>query len=248
MIAALVAAMLAASAGDGASAYEGLAYARRGDTLLYREQHYIDGATRIVLYRCADGAAFARKRVDASASTVAPDFELVDARIAYREGAARDGDARLVFVERDGKRVETRLAAPADGIVDTGFDAYLRANWDALARGALPTIPFLVPSEQRFLPFRVRRLGEDAARGETRFRLTLAAWYGFLAPAMDVTYDSATRQLRRYTGLTPIRDAGGDNLDVRIEFPAELVRADIDAGAVDAARNEPLTGRCDLRQ
>ena len=247
VIAALVAAALAAGDG-GIVAYEGLAYARRGDALLYREQHYVDGAQRLVVYRCADGAAFARKRVDASTSAVAPDFELVDARLAYREGAARDGDARDVFVERAGKRVATRLAAPADGVVDAGFDAYLREHFDAIAHGEATTIPFLVPSEQRFLPFRVRRLDADAAGGETRFRLSLAAWYGFLAPAMDVTYDTATRELRRYAGLTPIRDADGDNLDVRIEFPRERVRRGVDAADVEAARGEALTGRCDLAQ
>ena len=247
MIAALLAAALAAG-GDDILAYEGLAYARRGDALLYREQHYVDGAQRLVVYRCADGAAFARKRVDAAASPFAPDFDLVDARLSYREGATRDGDVREVFVERGGARTATRLSPPADGVVDAGFDAYLRAHWDALARGEATTIPFLVPSEQRFLPFRVRRLDTDAARGETRFRLTLAAWYGFLAPAMDVTYDSATRELRRYAGLTPIRDAGGDNLDVRIEFPPGRARRGVNAADVEAARGEPLDGRCDLRQ
>lgn len=242
--------MLAASPTGDASAYEGLAYARRGDTLLYREQHYLSGggATRLVVYRCADGTAFARKRVNAAASPVAPDFELVDARLPYREGATRTDDAHEVFVELRGKHTATRLAAPADGVVDAGFDRYLHEHWDALAAGALPTIPFLVPSEQRFLPFRVRRLAVDTARGETRFRLTLSAWYGFLAPSMDVTYDTATRELRRYTGLTPIRDTDGNNLDVRIEFPADRARRGVAAGEIDAALAEPLTGRCDLRQ
>lgn len=248
--AAWLAAALAAAPDGAASAYEGLAYARRGNALLYREQHYLydGGATRLVVYRCADGAAFARKRVNATGSPTAPDFELVDARLPYREGATRASAGRDVFVEWRGKRAATRVAEPADGVVDAGFDRYLREHWDALVGGALPTIPFLVPSEQRFLPFRVRRLGDDAARGETRFRLTLSAWYGFLVPSMDVTYDTATRQLRHYTGLTPIRDADGDNLDVRIAFPADRVRREVAASEIDTALAEPLTGRCDLRQ
>lgn len=249
VVAALFAAVLAAPAGD-AYAYEGLAYARRGDALLYREQHWVsDGETkRVVLYRCPDGAAFARKQVDATASAIAPDFELVDARIGYREGAQRIGAERNVYVEQRGKRTATRLVPPPDGVVDAGFDRYLREHWDALVGGEQPVIPFLVPSEQRFLPFKVRRLTDATARGETRFRLTLSAWYGFLAPSMDVTYDAATRELRRYTGLTPVRDAGGDNLDVRIEFPADRVRRGVDANEVAAALGEPLSGRCDLAQ
>jgi hypothetical protein len=54
--------------------------------------------------------------------------------------------------------------------------------------------------------------------------------------------------LRHYTGLTPIRDADGGNLDVRIAFPADRVRRDVAASEIDAALAEPLTGRCDLRQ
>lgn len=41
---------------------------------------------RIVVYSCAGGAAFARKTVETGRTPQAPDFELFDARLAYREG------------------------------------------------------------------------------------------------------------------------------------------------------------------
>ncbi|WP_373848279.1 hypothetical protein, partial [Achromobacter insuavis] len=47
--------------------YLGYAYAPHGGAERYREEHWVvrDGArqTRLVLYRCPDGAAFARKWV-----------------------------------------------------------------------------------------------------------------------------------------------------------------------------------------
>ena len=250
--AALVIAALAAAAVDDLRAYEGLARSRRDDTPLYLEQHWLwrdgDVEQRLVIYRCTDGHAFARKHVRAVGASQAPAFELVDARLAYSEGASGTGARREVYVERDGKRRTVTLDVPADGIIDAGFDRFLVAQWDALARGETPVIPFLVPSEQRFYPFRVRRLSDDAARGETRFRLSLSAWYGFLAPAMDVTYDRTTRELRHYAGLSNIRDVDGENLDVRIDFPADRVRrSGVDASEIDAADAEPLTGRCPLR-
>ena len=61
--------------------YTGNAYDRAGK-LLYREQHLIwtrDGqARRLVVYRCPDGSAFARKHLRVVDDPAAPDFRLRD--------------------------------------------------------------------------------------------------------------------------------------------------------------------------
>ena len=44
------------------------------------------------------------------------------------------------------------------------------------------------------------------------FRLSLASWYGFALPHIDVGYDVQTHELREYRGLSNIRDAAGHNL------------------------------------
>lgn len=234
------------------SGYLGRAYDAQGEVLLYTEQHYLvpdGGATRrLVLYRCADGAPFARKWVQGDLDDTMPAFELRDARRGYREGVHEVAAGMRVYAQAAAEAPERRaeLVPPADGVIDAGFDAFVRRHWEALAAGTALPLHFLVPSELRFLPFRVRRVAVGAPDSAT-FRLSLGTWYGFMAPHIDVSYDAATRRLARFSGLSNIRDARGDNLQVRIEFPPTERRDQVDPTEVAAARAAPLVGRCGLR-
>ena len=81
---------------------EGLARAPGGGALLYREQHWLrlrEGRPleRLVLYRCPNGVAFARKQVDYRGSAPAPAFALEDARSGYREGLRRTGPRTVLY-------------------------------------------------------------------------------------------------------------------------------------------------------
>ena len=57
--------------------YEGYAYAEKGDRLLYRESHWLytaDGVGQhLIVYRCANGEPFGRKRVDTSSGAATPE-------------------------------------------------------------------------------------------------------------------------------------------------------------------------------
>lgn len=215
--------------------------------LLFREQHLIrsDGGRpleRVVLYRCPGGVAFARKRVDYRASRNAPEFALVDAR-GYREGLRRDGDRALVW---SGSKPERALVKAAAALVaDAGFDEFLRAHWDALLAGRAQTLAFVVPAFGRSLPFQVRSLGGGELDGVAvqRFRLKLDGLLGVVGPSMEVAYASADQRLRRFDGLTNLRDDRGGQLHARIDF-ALPAHAATDA-AWRAALATPLT-RCKL--
>lgn len=218
------------------------------ERLLYREDHLIrrDGVQplqRVVLYRCPDGTAFARKQVDYRESRTAPAFGLIDARDGYREGLRRTDGTVSVY---SGKR-----SAPLqDGtgatmlVADAGFDEFLRNQWDALlAQGTLP-IRFAVPAHARDLKFNVRSLGEgriDGAPVQT-FQLKLGGLLALVSPRIDVAY-AEDRSLRRYTGLANIRSDAGKPLEVRIDFtrPPQAVPAARWQAALDA----PLA-RCKL--
>jgi hypothetical protein len=234
------------------SHYEGTAFDARGRAL-YSESHWLreeaGARSRLVLYRCPDGTPFARKRVSESLALQAPDFALEDGRSAYREGVRHvDGAHREVFVRpRDGgAERRAALAAGPDTVIDAGFDAFIRAHWDALAPHEEIGLDFLVPSRLGTIGFVARRLADDALDGRPvrRFRLELGAWYAFATPAIDVAYDADTRRLREYRGIANIRDDHGRNLTVRIDFPRAA--ADSDARAFDTALGAPLDGRCTL--
>lgn len=223
----------------GLLAMDGDARSPDRSRLLYREHHLIrqDGdrpLERLVLYRCPDGRAFARKRIDYRASALAPDFELVDAR-GHREGLRREGGRVLVWSGDDAPRA---LSAPGTPLVaDAGFDEYLRRHWTAATSGRPQRIAFAVPAYGRSLSFKVRGQPPRDVAAPHRFELRLDGVLGRLAPAIRVEYDDQ-RRLRRFVGLTNIRDARGDQVEAEIVF-AGSPRA-VDPAAWQAASGTPL--------
>ncbi|MDR3387132.1 MAG: hypothetical protein P4L92_08785 [Rudaea sp.] len=237
-----------ASCLGAAQRYNGDAYDLDSGALLYRESHYLFAADataqHLVLYRCADGRPFARKLLRDDGNAQAPDFDMADARIDYREGVRRRGDKREVYVQRSLETPEQAelLAMPADGVIDAGFDEYVRRHWDALAAGATLTLPFLVPSKRLFYSFKLAKVENAVNPSLLTIRLSLGAWYAFLLPHIDVAYDRASRRLLNYSGVSNIRDDARKNYNVRIEFPIAPVPATSEQVAAAAA--EALTGSC----
>ncbi len=212
--------------------------------LLYRESHFIRTGARSerwVAYRCPDGAAFARKHVQGGSA--APAFALEDGR-GYAEGLHAGSGTRTAYAGGDGDRSERSVRVPADGVADAGFDAAVRANWDALMRGQALRLHFLVPSRHRFYPLRVQRAGSLDWRGipAERLRMRLDSWFGFAVPEVRLVYARDDRRLLEFAGTGNIRDARGGNPQVRIAFEPRA-RA-VDDAQVAALRGDPLRGRC----
>jgi len=238
-----------------AQAYQGYAYASGEHRLLYQETHWLYSAggseRRLVLYSCPDGEPFERKNVDTAPGAITPDIDLFDARNGYHEGVRTRDGRREVFQQVNAQAPERHaaLASPPNAVIDAGFDAFVRAHWDALSAGGMSPVPFLVPSELGYLNFSARLLrDEDARDGQLRwFRLSLASWYGFVLPHIDIAYDKRTQQLREYKGVSNIRDRKGRNLNVLIQFPPSERRTDVSDAEVDRAMHRPLTGRCVLQ-
>jgi hypothetical protein len=237
--------------------YQGYAYAVRDHRLLYREAHWLyseDGIEhRLVLYSCPDGEPFVRKRVNAAPGAATPDVDLFDARVGYREGVRTLDGRREVFAQADARSPERRASLPSppppNAVIDAGFDAFVREHWDALSGSGVSPVPFLVPSELRYLDFSARMLRDEAAAGgELRwFRLQLASWYGFALPHIDVAYDKQAHELREYSGVSNIRDGGGRNVSVTIRFPPGERRNDVAPADVERAAEQPLSGHCMLQ-
>jgi hypothetical protein len=223
--------------------------------MLYTESHWISGipdhGKRLILFNCPDGKAFARKRIEDSGEALAPLFELVDNRFGYREGVriAANGK-REVFVRRSHRQPEQTalLESVPQLVIDAGFDAFILRQWDELVAGKGQAVEFLLPSRLRSYAFVVSRLGSERIDGVAvqRFRLQLDAWFGFALPSIEMAYDSKTRAIREYTGVSNIRDSKGNNLRVRIEFPPAARSLDSDPMMMAAAAAAELDGQCEL--
>ena len=238
--------LLALLAGTGEAAaierYEGMAFAKKGGNLLYYESHWIqDAGQRLVLYRCPNGAAFARKNVNGAG--IAPDFDLLDGRDGYREGVRTRNGRREVYVQPlAGVAEKNKPLAQANGqVIDAGFDAYVRTHWDTLGQPKSGGIRFLVPSRLETLDFKLSPLASDG--GTRRYRLALDAWYAGALPSLVLTYDAKDRRLMRFEGIGNIRDAAGNYPAVRIEFPATKRGTATRAELLKATR-APLVSGC----
>lgn len=229
----------------------GKAYASDG-RLLYSESHWLfddpAGPSRVVLYRCPDGQPFARKVVGREGPAQAPDFELVEQPLGYREGVRSTAAGRQVFVQRGAQARERSapLAASPAPVADAGFDAYIQRHWDVLGEHAT-SVSFLLPSRLRTYEVRIQRIADQSIDGRAArtYRISLASWFGFVLPHVDASYDAASHQLLRLNGLGNIRGANGRNLDVRVDFaPAD--RDPDRLAAAQAALGDRLDGRCEL--
>ena len=222
--------------------------------LLYTEDHLLRHQDqqlrqRLVVYRCADGTAFARKRVDYAASALAPAFHFEDVRLGYREGLRRIGDEAQLWVQSpagDDERNAT-LEAGAGLVADAGFDEFIRRQWQPLLAGETVPLEFAVPSRLDSYGFTVRRRGSGEAAGEGAeiFRLRLGGLFGLLAPHIDVAYGRESRRLLWFQGLSNLRDdQGDDQLQARIDFPRPAQPAD--EARWQAMASEPLSA-CRVR-
>lgn len=178
-----------------------------------------------VRYLDTDGEEFARKRVDYRPDPVRPDFLLEDRRSGYLEGleALDDGsvEVRHRGVGEDEASV-TRAEPPDDLVADAGFDIRMTRDFDRLLDGESVRLPFLVPSRGDWYEFRATPVEQTEVLGEPALvvRMELSGWVGrLLTSPIDVSYHRETRALLRYEGVSNIRDAEGESLEVRIDFP-----------------------------
>jgi hypothetical protein len=136
------------------------------------------------------------------------------------------------------------LAAASPLVADAGFDEFVREHWDSLERGTVSKVPFVVPSLQQSVNFRVRKVDETRLDGDVAsvIRLSLAGPLGWFVPDIDVSYRKHDRRLLRYRGTTNIRDTAGELLKAQIDFP-DTART---IGPVDLAalRALPLVKSC----
>jgi hypothetical protein len=231
--------------------YEGRAYASGSNAFAYGETNWlfddvVGVRTRLVLYRCANGAPFARKLVRDRGNDVAPDFDFVDARDGYTEGVHSEGGQRTVFVrQRAGDPLQQKtIDLGPDAVVDAGFDALIRQRWEHLTREGFLSGSFLVPGRLEFLPVKITRQPNGAHDGLLRMRLQLDRWYGFALPKMQITYREADLWLDEFEGISNIRDASLQRASVRIEFPESARSTAVSQEEIDTALHAQLTRSC----
>lgn len=243
-----------ALADESYRSYDGAAVDYDTGAPIYDESHYlrlVDGqlAERVVLYKCPQGAAFARKRMRTDGEELRPLFELEDARIGYREGLREAAGKLEVYFQAgaEAKEESEPLVIPEELVADAGFDAFVRKHWAELTADETVKFDFLVPSRLEYMSFKVKRLRSETEAGEAAevFRLGLSGVLGWFLSGIDVWYASSDKALLRFDGLSNVRNPERENYKARIRFPRDQARADADRSAFDAALAVQLVRSCD---
>ena len=229
--------------------YQGRAIDPASGRALYSETHLVQRdhgrmIMRVVLYQCADGTTFARKRVDYTNAMTAPEFELIDARDGYREGLRRQHGQAFAFVKPSVQEAESAEPVASDGtplVADAGFDEFVTGNWAALIAGQTLPMDFVVPAKGDTYGFRLTRQTQTVIGGlpAVVFRMRLGGLLTLFAPHIDVAYGLAAHNLLRFEGVTNIRSSDGRQMVARIDFPASAPTP-IASIAVQSALTMPL--------
>lgn len=209
--------------------------AYRGDALhlnreipLYVEEHeerYENGERTMLVttYRDTLGQVIARRMADFSGSTLTPDFRTEDLRTGYMEGAERVAEGIRLYWRRtaDEPVQEKIVEIPSPAVVDAGFNNFVQEQWDEIKNGRTLKMYFGLPFKLDYYRFRIYQEEETSIGGRSltivnceidNFIIRL-----FVDPIV-LTYDTETRRLVSYKGISNINDESGRSYLVKIEY------------------------------
>jgi len=205
----------------------GLAYDLKSDELLYSETHCVseDGTQRDVIYKDAESKLIASKQVDYSSGVTTPSFVQHNLYSSeFIEVGFEQGMVSMVIIDADSR--ETLKSAQAQSsqklpvVIDAGFDEFVRQNWDSLVSGESHEFQFPLADRERLVDLRIKPLGcSYVTQTDQCFRLDVANWFlRMLVKPIELGYDSKSRRLTRFRGLSNIGDENGNGLVVDIKY------------------------------
>jgi hypothetical protein len=206
--------------------YSATAYSLDSDELLYVERHFErwqDGrlALRAVTYEDADGNLIAEKQVRYGDEAATPSFEMIDLRTGLVESAQVGQEQVELFSGLPADEADAKsVALPKTPVIDAGFDAFMRENFETIARGERLEFDFAVPAHGRFIRFQLEPQGELVFNGSKAIRVTMKpanVLLRLLVDPIDLTY-SVEGRLLQFKGISNVVDREGDRYKARIVF------------------------------
>jgi hypothetical protein len=206
----------------------GYAYDKKTNELVYTESHYekyVDGLiyTSRVIYKDASERIFAKKTVDFSNNPFMPEFALNNNETGHKEMTRFvQSEYEVVFSKKQTEpEKDARLDIPANGISDAGFDNFIIKNWESLVTGEVFKREFLIPSMMKFVKFRIYQ-DKIVNENDESLRIINIEPDSFLIRAFAGTtklyYDKETPKLRKFDGVSNMRNSNGDNYKVMIRY------------------------------
>jgi hypothetical protein len=190
--------------------------------LVYSEKHSVtrEGgrvSTSLTEYFSPAGQLLATMESDYSRNLSMPTYVFEDRRRGYREGLRDENGVYIIFKKaKDGEEEKQAITTTEDVFSCQGWHYYLVDNLAVLERENVE-LNLILPSELRALPFEIQRVRSEDDRVEAVLKLN--HWlFRYFAPTLQLVYDSKSRKLVEYRGISNILDAEGNRQDVRIVY------------------------------
>ena len=205
----------------------GEAFAIDSEELLYRETHCQsdDKLKRDVLYKNPDGEPIAYKSIDYRNGFSTPSFKQTNFQTSEETKVTVDKNmVTLSFTdvnrEQTQKTFEKNAFSDLPMVIDAGFDAYIRENWDSLVSGEEQQFQFPLVTRTALIELQVSASScSFESENSQCFTLEMSNWlYRMLADPIELGYDLSEKHLIRYRGLANIEDENGKGLDVDIRY------------------------------
>lgn len=169
------------------------------------------------------GKTIVQRSVNFEKDMIKPDFKLSDLRNGYSEGAEVNASGIRVFSggSPDEPLEHKLLIVPEPTVIDAGFNFFIEKNWDRLMNGEVLSFNFVAPSQLDYFSLRVYKKHETTFRGKPAVVMNMDVdnfLIRFFVEAIHMTYDTSSRKLLLYDGISNIYDAEGKSHMVRMEF------------------------------
>jgi hypothetical protein len=222
--------------------FYGYAYDLDSGRYLYTEVHqqtlsgeqWLNGSIR---YFAPDGRELGVKTLDFAANPFVPVYDYQLPALGYREGITAVGEQITMRKTADGRTRTANVANAPPIAADSGFHAFLRANFQDLLDGKTVAFTFVAAGNLDTFKFRARRIDDTTFEGRkaVQFKVDANSLLRLVAPELYLTYDPEQRRLLEYRGPSNVLDPETEELyKARIVYPSKP--------PADAPKNLPPLG------
>ncbi|MEO0367808.1 MAG: hypothetical protein AAF197_03375 [Pseudomonadota bacterium] len=195
---------------------------------LYREEHRFaqsnSNERMQTLYITTDEEVIGERVVEFEDGRV-QNYSLSQPQIDFAESVARSEQGLDIKANKYGTIIDEFVNYPnaRDIIIDAGFNKLIERNWDKLIAGDKIKFPFASTGRVDVVNLQLKRVAKDdeilAADNRVRFEMNIAnPLLRLLLAPVSIEYYADIKQVARYRGISNIKGADKQNLQVVIEF------------------------------
>lgn len=178
-----------------------------------------------VVYVDSSGQEIAQKSVDYSPNRFQPQITQVDFRTGESRLAYLDQGKWLVeYKERRSSSAKQRRIDLSDqGVVDSGFNQFIKARWDTLLEGTPLVAEFLSVPHRKAIDLQVKQVSCElkAKRGRECFLVQVNnAFLRLITGELQLVYNEQ-KQLLRFEGVVNIQNDAGETQKAVIHYRYE---------------------------